>query len=1025
MKFFNQSLGNMITMKIHNAFYAVILLLFSLLITSCGLWRDFTVYFNTYYNAKTLFDQSEGEILKQKKDLFAFKEDQQKNIQPSNPQNTQQTGNITTQPVVQYYSDLNKVIEKCSKILQYEKSSSYFEDALFMTGKAFFYQGEFPKAQRKFIELAGLGESKYNLENKLWLAKTHLQLRNFDEGLKLIEEVKADAFKAKNDKLYMDASITKIGFLIYRQDYQKAIDECIDYLKVSKDDEINALVSYELGKIYILVNDDKNALDSFNSALNFSPTFDIEFESRFESARLMKKLNKIDESAKAFENLRYQGKFKDKLDRILIELAKIYYQQKQSDKAVIILKDVDTTYKQNQSGGIASLELGEIYEKEYRNYDSSYKYYNKAVHSNALKDITIEADKNSKNLVKYFSLKGEYREFNQQITYSDKPQYFYQDSVDYSLVFRQYQEKINKMIDSIKSNDSQKNSQNQNITFDQVSKIYIEQQENRKTRGSGLRKIEDPPMMLIAKGIYKKPLKLNVSLDSLKTLISQNLYNIGSLFYSELDAPDSAYIYFKKILKEYPKKPVTSQTMFALGTYYETNSDSVKADSMFKYIYNNFEKDPIGLAAGQKLGLIKKDDERLGIKNSDPAEKSYIEAEQLVTDKKYEEAINSFQNIYKNSPKSQYAAKSIYYCGLIYEENLKMYDSAAAAYGLLQSKTYMNSALAKAVNAKYLVYKAEKDRLKSETDKLNKESDQKETPPQQKGSISKENSEPPKSISPELAKDGKPVREDLKDEPIQQNKIDAVKNTSIKKDSINIKLAGKTNLEEQKFASDTVKTKSNLSNKELQMKTVHFGFNKSFLSNKNKRILNAAYKEISVDNNPMIAIHAYTDSLGRDEYNMNLSIKRALAIKKYFVNKGLDQKFITAEGFGKTKPVSPNNNPKGRAENRRGELSAKFQTSLEPDSKPIITKKNQLIDKDVKIKNKAGQDLNQKSGANNQTRPIESNGIEIKQSVTKDLPAKHDSVKILNDESPVPHKESVPNKVKIEKDSTKKFMAPL
>jgi hypothetical protein len=208
------------------------------------------------------------------------------------------------------------------------------------------------------------------------------------------------------------------------------------------------------------------------------------------------------------------------------------------------------------------------------------------------------------------------------------------------------------------------------------------------------------------------------------------------------------------------------------------------------------------------------------------------------------------------------------------------------------------------------------------------------------------------------------------------------------------------------------------------MKTVHFGFNKSFLSNKNKRILTAAYKEISVDNNPMIAIYAYTDSIGREEYNMNLSIKRALAIKKYLVNKGLDQKLITAEGFGKTKPVSPNNNPKGRAENRRGELSAKLQTSLEPDSKPVITKKNQLIGKDVKIKNGAGQDPIQKSGTNIQIEPMENKGKAIIQSVTKDSSAKPDSLKMFNDESPVPRKLSVPNKLKMEKDSTKKILEP-
>jgi len=815
-------------MKIRKTSYGVILLFVSLLITSCGVWKDFTVYFNTYYNAKTLFDQTEGDILKQKKDIFAFRDDQQNNSSTtnsnainntyaSNSNNTnainntnannstnanagnnstnlfqnQTTTTNSTKTSTSSIADLNKVIEKCSKILQYEKTSSYFEDALFITGKAFFYEGEYPKAQRKFIELAGLSETKYALENKLWLAKTNLQMRNFDEGLRLIEEVKSDAIKAKNDKLFMDASISKIGFLIYRLEYQNAINECIDYLKVSKDDEVNALVYYELGKIYLLVEDYKNAFDSFNSALDFSPTFDVEFECRFESARLMKKLNKIDESAKAFEAMRYQGKFKDKLDRILIELSQIYYDKKQSEKALLLLKDVDTTYKQTRSSGIASMKIAEIYEKVYRDYDSSYKYFNKASLSNVPKDIKTEADKNSKTISNYFALKKMQKELNMQITYRNKPQYFYQDSVDYAYVFHQYEDKINKMTDSLKNvNDSRKSNSaaatTTSLSFDQVSKLYIQQEEDFKLRRRSSTKYVDPQILLIAKGIYQKPQKSKLSVDSLQIMISQNLYNIGSLLYSELEAPDSSYIYFKRILNEFPKKTIATQTMFSLGIYYETNGDSLKADSMFKYIYYNYEKDPIRNAAGQKLGLIKKEDENLSLKNNDPVEKLYIQAEQLLYDKKYQEAVDSFQVIYRNSPKSKYAPKSIYYCGLIYEENLKMYDSAATKYGLLQAKEYADSAPAKAVKDKYIFYKTENDKLKAEADKKNKElAAQKELQLQKENKL-KDNPEPPKPVQDVNQKTGTNVQTEPANNKGKEINQPVPQNSPVKRDSLNL-----------------------------------------------------------------------------------------------------------------------------------------------------------------------------------------------------------------------------------------------
>jgi outer membrane protein OmpA-like peptidoglycan-associated protein len=233
------------------------------------------------------------------------------------------------------------------------------------------------------------------------------------------------------------------------------------------------------------------------------------------------------------------------------------------------------------------------------------------------------------------------------------------------------------------------------------------------------------------------------------------------------------------------------------------------------------------------------------------------------------------------------------------------------------------------------------------------------------------------------------------------------------------------NIKERKIASDTTKHKTNLSEKELISKTVHFGFNKSFLSYNNKLILYSVYKELNVNKNPIITIRAYTDSLGCDEFNMKLSLKRALAIKRYFINKGLDKKLIISEGFGKTNPVSSNKNPKGRTENRRGELSVTVQNSFVPDSKPAIIEKTQLIDKDVKKKIVTGNDVNQKLEPNIHKEPVDSKVKEINQSVVKDSPVKLDSLKMLNEKSPVAPQKSGPNKLKAEKDTSKKIVDPL
>jgi OOP family OmpA-OmpF porin len=71
----------------------------------------------------------------------------------------------------------------------------------------------------------------------------------------------------------------------------------------------------------------------------------------------------------------------------------------------------------------------------------------------------------------------------------------------------------------------------------------------------------------------------------------------------------------------------------------------------------------------------------------------------------------------------------------------------------------------------------------------------------------------------------------------------------------------------------------------------------------------------------MVEVDGHADSTGAAEYNMALSEKRAEAVKKYFVDQGIDPDRLTTKGFGITKPAASNKTKEGRAKNRRVELT--------------------------------------------------------------------------------------------------------
>jgi len=74
--------------------------------------------------------------------------------------------------------------------------------------------------------------------------------------------------------------------------------------------------------------------------------------------------------------------------------------------------------------------------------------------------------------------------------------------------------------------------------------------------------------------------------------------------------------------------------------------------------------------------------------------------------------------------------------------------------------------------------------------------------------------------------------------------------------------------------------------------------------------------------NPLaeVEIAGYTDDVGTDSYNMQLSVARAKSVADYVIQKGIAKERISYKGYGKTKPVSNNKTDEGKSLNRRVEL---------------------------------------------------------------------------------------------------------
>ncbi|MFC1849172.1 OmpA family protein [candidate division CSSED10-310 bacterium] len=76
-------------------------------------------------------------------------------------------------------------------------------------------------------------------------------------------------------------------------------------------------------------------------------------------------------------------------------------------------------------------------------------------------------------------------------------------------------------------------------------------------------------------------------------------------------------------------------------------------------------------------------------------------------------------------------------------------------------------------------------------------------------------------------------------------------------------------------------------------------------------------KLIQDNKNVFIEIQGHTDSSGEEEYNNQLGMKRAEAVRRYLSQKGIPLHRMSTISFGETKPVADNSTVEGRKQNRR------------------------------------------------------------------------------------------------------------
>lgn len=106
----------------------------------------------------------------------------------------------------------------------------------------------------------------------------------------------------------------------------------------------------------------------------------------------------------------------------------------------------------------------------------------------------------------------------------------------------------------------------------------------------------------------------------------------------------------------------------------------------------------------------------------------------------------------------------------------------------------------------------------------------------------------------------------------------------------------------------------------VRLEGVNFELDSARLKPGAREILEETARSLRGQPNLRVEIAGHTDSQGSASYNLNLSKRRASAVKTFLIKEGIDPARMEIKGYGESQPVASNDTAAGRQENRRVEF---------------------------------------------------------------------------------------------------------
>ncbi len=678
-------------------------------------FQDFTAYYNRFYNAQEAFREG------------------LKNIErPNDVVNRDEYMRLFIGAEGASGGNFEKVIKKSADLLRAYPRSKWADDAILLIGKAYFYQGEYLGAEQKFNEVIQTPDSPLRDEARFWQARTLISAKSYDRALALLSESLLIKDLKPKWGAYMQLAL---GELFVRQkDWTKATEALEKGLERSTERELSAKATYLLGQVYETQQIWAKAASAYRKVPQYRPSYELIYAAQISEAEVAGLNIRPELGMAIIRKLVRDDKFIKERAEILLLQGRIMARMGQSREAYTLFDDL--LYNPNRNAntvkGKVHYALASMYRDQFRNYrragahfdtastnlrtgigDESRLRLPKAITDAARQAATYKSfNKSASRVFEIDSLlwvsELNRKSFDSLLTVvrvrKEKEQAALQAEAERRRAESQFassqQQRTNNTsfgrpgesqpggflghLDPIRVQEGKNNFKQRwgerPLAPNWRRKAAIgNQNEGQSAKQDSLRAAENARLLAQAE---KGTIQIDTSsvprtAEARKKLLeerAQMRYDVGNILFLSINLPDSAAVWYRKVIDDDRTSLVAQRAYFALAEVQQVLKDTTSAERLYRFIVDEYAGSDFAVRARERLGLPAED--RAVTDTLVIAEKAYQRAYTSWENGAYQTALSDLLALLQLYPKSPVTPKAMLAAGQIYTEwaNIEKHD---------------------------------------------------------------------------------------------------------------------------------------------------------------------------------------------------------------------------------------------------------------------------------------------------------------------------------------------------------------